>query len=600
MESLYVREAPFMRKLQLRIRWNSIRVKLVISGLLVTVPLIGLLFYNNYYAIHVVRDQVANSNKNMLSLYMREIDNGLEDVDKYLNSLVSSDTDVQIMDLPQNSDDYIMSKTRLSEKLSNNVLIYKTDAFFVYSIPEDDLMDVVNGRIDLSEKETVRKFIRDGARSNPEWSAVRNPNWFTVNIGGQFYLMRTILAGDILVGSWVKADSIMLPLSLIHFGENGGSLLLSQAGEVMVRTNRVNTEGIAFRQDLSSYYLSGDSHQYLVVGERSHRADFSLVALIPNSVILQNLPYLNRVVFIISAFGIILLPGFLLFLRKTLLIPLRKIETVMKRIGEGNFKFRIEPYPTSYEFKLVNSTFNRMMAQIEELKISVYEEQLNKQKAELQHLQLQIKPHFFLNTLSIIYNLALTRNYENIMEMSLLLVQYFRYMFRSNLTFVPLMEELEHVRNYARIHELRFQQDMQFEIRVSGDMDKVHVPPLMIQTFVENAAKHAVSLDRSLRIVVEIRMEDSPPEPYLQIRIQDNGKGFKEEVLHELRKGNRVVDEQGEHIGIWNVWHRMRLLYGSKAGLQFSNDPSGGAVVDIRLPMQAEMNGDENHKEDKP
>jgi len=565
---------------------NSIRFKLVASGLLVTVPLIVLLFYNNYYAIHVVRDQVANSNKNMMSLYMREIDNGLEDVDQYLNSLISSDIDMQILDMPQNADEYIMSKLRMSEKLSNNLLIYKTDAFFVYSIPDDDLMDVVDGRIDMSEKETIRKFIRDEARSNAEWSGAQKRNWFPVHINGQFYLMRLMQAGETLVGAWVKADTLMSPLSLIHLGENGGSLLLSETGEVMIQTNRVNTEGISFRNDMDSYYLTGGSERYLVVGERSRSGNFSLVALIPNSVILQNLPYLNKVVFIISALGIILLPGYLIFLRKTLLIPLRKIETVMRRIGEGNVKFRIEPYPTSNEFMLVNKTFNRMMAQIEELKISVYEEQLSKQKAELQHLQLQIKPHFFMNTLSIIYNLALAKNYENIKEMSLLLVQYFRYMFRSNLTFVPLREELDHVRNYARIHELRFQQDLQCEMLLPDDLDKIHVPPLIIQTFIENAMKHAVSLDRPLRIAIEIRTEYAGQESHIQIAIRDNGKGFKEEVLRELRHGHRIVDEQGEHIGIWNVWHRMRLLYGNKARLTFSNALPQGAVVEISLPLQ--------------
>ncbi|WP_240353418.1 sensor histidine kinase [Cohnella algarum] len=381
---------------RLNIRWNSIRVKLVVSGLLATVPLIGLLFYNNYYAIHVVRDQVANSNKNMMSLYMREIDNGLEDVNLYLNSLVSSDQDVQILDLPQNSDDYIMSKTRLSQKLSNHLLIYKTDAFFVYSISDDDLMDVVDGRIEISEKETVRHFIREGAQSSPAWDAARNLHWFTVNINGQYYLMRMMLVGDILVGAWVKANTLLQPLSLIDFGASGGALLLSEGGDVMIGTNSVNSrQSLSFRQDGNGYSLNGDGRQYLVAGERSRSGDFSLVALIPSSVILQNLPYLNRLVFIISAIGIVLLPGFLLFLRKALLIPLKRIEAVMKRIGEGNFKFRVESFPASDEFIMMNNTFNRMMAQIEELKISVYEEQLNKQKAELQHLQLQINPHFF-------------------------------------------------------------------------------------------------------------------------------------------------------------------------------------------------------------
>lgn len=582
-----------MRRLQ--IHWNSIRVKLVISGLLVTVPLIALLFYNNYYAIHVVRDQVANSNKNMLSLYMREIDNGLEDVTLYLNSLVSSDQDVQILDSPQNSDEYIMSKSRMSEKLSNNLLIYKTDAFFVYSIPDDDLMDVVDGRIEYDEKETIRNFIRVGVKSSPEWGAARHLHWFTVNINGQFYLMRMMLVGDTLVGAWVKADTLMLSLSLIDFGESGGALLLSEGGQVMISTNSANTQDISFRQEGNSYSLVGDSKQYLVVGEQSRSGDFSLVAIISSSVILQNLPYLNGLVFIISALGIVLLPGFLLFLRKTLLIPLKRIEAVMKRIGEGSFKFRVEPYPASDEFIMMNKTFNQMMAQIEELKISVYEEQLNKQKAELQHLQLQINPHFFMNTLTIIYNLALTKNFENIKEMSLLLVQYFRYMFRSNLTFVPLQEELQHVLNYVRIQELRFQQDLRCDICLSDDLDKVHVPPLMIQTFIENAMKHAVSLDHPLQIGIDIRSEHSVPEPYLHVTIWDNGIGFKEHVLHELRQGNRIVDEQGEHIGIWNVWHRLRLLYGSKARLEFSNAAPQGAVVQLLLPLQSES---ETERED--
>lgn len=573
---------------RLRIRWNSIRVKLIASFLLVTVPLIGFLFYNNYYAINVVRDQVTISNQNMLSLYMRDIDNDLMDVSQYLNSLVSADIDVQILDMPQNSDDYIMSKTRMAAKLSNNLLIYKTDAFFVYSIADDDLMDIVDGRIPYDEKETIRNYIRSGAQSSPNWAAARNLNWFTASIGGEYYLMRMMLVGDVLVGAWVRADTLMKPLTLIDFGASGGALLLGENGEAITNTSKADLQSLSIRREGDAYFLAGDDASYLVVGMPSTSGEFSLVALIPSSVILQNLPYLNGLVFILSALCVLLLPGFLLFLRRTLLIPLKRIEAVMKRIAEGNFNIRVEPYPTSDEFTMMNRTFNHMMAQIEELKISVYEEQLNKQKAELQHLQLQIKPHFFMNTLSIIYNLALTKNYENIKEMSLLLVQYFRYMFRSNLTFVPLQEELQHVLNYVRIQELRFQQPLKCDISLPESLDRVHVPPLIVQTFVENAMKHAVSLDHALELAIDIRLDASAGEPYLQITVRDNGKGFQETVLEQLRLGNRIVDEQGEHIGIWNVWHRIRLLYGSKARLDFSNSVPQGAVVQVTLPFQLE------------
>jgi len=291
-------------------------------------------------------------------------------------------------------------------------------------------------------------------------------------------------------------------LNYIHLGADGASLLVTDIGVPMTLTNQVDTGGVDLSLNLSSYYMTGANQKYLIVGEKSHKGNFSLIAMIPNREILKNLPYLNRIVFVISFLCVLLVPGFLLFLRKSVVIPLRRIVSVMKRIGEGNVKFRIDPHPTSDEFQLVNTTFNKMMAQIEELKINVYEEQLNKQKAELQHLQLQINPHFFMNTLSIIYNLALTKNYENIQDMSLRLVRYFRFMFRSNLTFVPLQEELDHVLNYVRIQELRFQQALTCHIEKPETLDKfpVHIPPLIIQTFVENAMKYAVSLDNPLII----------------------------------------------------------------------------------------------------
>jgi two-component system sensor histidine kinase YesM len=96
-------------------------------------------------------------------------------------------------------------------------------------------------------------------------------------------------------------------------------------------------------------------------------------------------------------------------------------------------------------------------------------------------------------------------------------------------------------------------------------------------------------LDHSLQIEIDILLEHLAPEYYIHITIRDNGRGFKQPVLDELRKGNRIVDEQGEHIGIWNVWHRMRLLYGSKARIEFFNADPQGAVVQILLPLQPEI-----------
>ncbi|WP_019638336.1 sensor histidine kinase [Paenibacillus fonticola] len=572
--------------------WNSIRFKLVIGFLTVTIPLFILLFYNNYYAIHVVREQVAMSNKNMMSLYMGQIDNGLEEVNKYFNTLISSNMDLQIMERPLTPDDYMLAKTHLSDKLTTDVLMYRVDSFFIYSSNRADLLDIVsNDRITYNEKEILRSYIHSelsGAVLNGRPSYY---GWDVKQLNGEYYLFRIQQLGSVFVGAWVKAETLMMPLTYISMGENGASLLITDQGIPMISSSEIDTQDVDLTRGFNEYYLTGTKKEFLIVGEKSKKGDFSLAVMIPGATILQNLPYLNRIVYILSFLGLLLIPGFLMFIRNNLLIPLKRIVSVMNRIGEGNVKFRIESHPTSDEFQLVNKTFNHMMAQIEELKINVYEEKLSKQKAELQHLQLQINPHFFLNTLNIIYNLALVNDYELIKEMTLRLVRYFRYMFRSNLTLLPLQEELDHVRNYIQIQQLRFQESLSYEIKMPEALSKVYVPPLVIQTFVENSIKHAPQVDHPLYLSIEIEtvMQPSFSDPHIRIIIRDTGKGFPDDILLELQAGKRIIDEQGEHIGIWNVWHRLRLLYGERSVMSFYNQTDSGAVVEIRLPLQTDQ-----------
>ncbi len=313
-----------------------------------------------------------------------------------------------------------------------------------------------------------------------------------------------------------------------------------------------------------------------------------MVAVIPNEQILQNLPKISQLIGWLSFGAIALLPLSLLLLHRIVLIPLKRLIAVMNKINKGFVNVRIEKYNASDEFLLVNQTFNRMMSQIEELKINVYEEQLSKQKAELQHLQLQINPHFFMNSLNILFNLAQVKNFELIQEMTLCLVRYFRFMFRSNLSFVSLKEELQHVRNYIQIQELRFPGHLTCEIDYPDFLDPVQVPPLLLQTFLENSIKHSVTLEEPLHLSVTLDLKETGLAPYIEIIIRDTGKGFSEDVLAEIRSGNRVVDDEGEHIGIWNVKKRLSFLYGDEASVSCYNGFPQGAVVEITLPYREE------------
>jgi two-component system sensor histidine kinase YesM len=569
------------------IPWNSIRFKLVAGLLTLIVPLVSVLIYNNFYAIDVIHNQVAESNRNMISLYMGQIDKSLEDIDTYLSRLALSDDNLKTMTYTTSEEDYYLAEFRLSRRFSEDIQLSKNiDSVFVFDGRKNSLVEGFNEGPTFKERENVRAFIIN-TLTTPGYSSTYSKGWKVEKINNEYYLFKILKTNGVFIGAWVSAKKMLIPLNLVNLGKNGASLLVTDFGETMVSSKLITDKKVDLKNDEGNYYITGEDNNYLAVGEKSTKGDFKLIALIPDEEILEKLPFIQRVVTIIAVGAIILLPLCLIFLRKALMVPLKRILKAMKRIHEGNLDFRIEPYNTSDEFKVVNETFNEMIEQIQELRISVYEEQLSKQKAELQHLQLQVNPHFFLNSLNIIYSLAQTKKYELIQEMTLSLVKYFRYMFRSNLEYVSLRDELQHVKNYIHIQQLRFPNTLTWDIEADDSLMNTSIPPLAIQNFIENSVKYGVTMDEPIHISVKITPQDIVSEQYIKIVIKDTGRGFTEEVLEELRSGNKPVNNEGKHIGVWNVQRRLSLLYGEGSYIKFYNDDlSKGAVVEIILPVK--------------
>ncbi|WP_338554540.1 histidine kinase [Paenibacillus sp. KS-LC4] len=570
--------------------WSSIRTRLITSVLLFTLPLIVLLLYNSFYSIDVVRNQVASSNRNMMTLYMDQIDQSLEDVDQYVNSIAAVDPDLLVMGTTRQPDEYYMAKISLSNKLSQALAIYKSmDAFFVYSDQEKELMLSPQVSRPFGEREKMRGFLNQlMLDKDSNGRLLHTADWKITQLDNQFYIYHIVESGGSYIGAWVNANRLIGGLGLIDLGEKGQSLLTTSDGIPLTTSSLFQELGIELNHSLANYYITGDQTRFLVVGSPSLRGDFNLVAVIPDEKILENLPYLRSLITFVALGSLIILPLGLLMLRREILLPLNRILAAMKRIREGNLDVRIKAAPSAEEFQLVNETFNTMMADIQQLRIDVYEEQLSKQKVELQHLQLQINPHFFMNSLNMMYSLAQVRNYELIQELTLCLVGYFRYMFRSNLSFVTLKQELDHVSNYIRIQELRYPDSLTSSMEAPDYMMNASLPPLIIQSLVENAVKYAVTLDEAVHIHIRIELLDTTDEPKMRMIVQDTGKGFNEEVLKELQEGRKFIREQGGQVGIWNICERLRLLYEGRAQISFANAHGGGAIVEIILPMNAE------------
>lgn len=578
---LNIRRFPYLT-------WQSIRVKMMAGLFLIVMPLIAFLIYSNVYAIQTVRTQVAESSKDLLSLYRTQVDARLQEADNYLNGLML-EPELSDYNFYAQPDERLFIQQRVSNNLSNSILRYSVlDGLFVYLPTDDAYLYSFQSRSTYLDRMYLKDYIVQDVSKSKTLQREHMKNWYVHRSENQTYLIRFfVMPNTAVVGAWINMDSFKTPLELLGIGDKGAALLVDNRGNALVNQSFIRDSGAEIKPEETSYYLTGVTNRYLTVGERSNEGDFSLYAFIPEEKILQQLPTLQAISFILPFASILILLLGLVLLRRTLLLPLNRLLKAMNRIQQGNLDTQIKQFPTSIEFRTVNDTFNTMMEQIKHLRINVYEEQLNKQKAELQHLQLQIKPHFYINTLNLLHTLARTKEVKLLEELSLYLIRYFRYMFRSNLSFVTLRDELQHVRNYLRIQELRFPGQLIPDIQSPDFLMNTPVPPLVVQTFVENAVKHAITLDDPVYLKINLEMKEEPQAGIL-IQIQDTGPGFPAGIIKRVDEDERIIDEEGEHIGIRNLKQRLRLLYHGQGHVQLSNADPHGAVIEVTLPFSPE------------
>jgi len=189
-------------------------------------------------------------------------------------------------------------------------------------------------------------------------------------------------------------------------------------------------------------------------------------------------------------------------------------------------------------------------------------------QAQLQALKMQLHPHFLFNTLNSISS-YLRIDVEIADEMIGRLGDFLRLTLQNpGKQEIVLEKELEFLKLYLGIEQLRFQDRLRLEFEIDPDALSVLVPNLILQPLVENAVRHGVAAQPG---VGEIRITANRVESELRIQIQDNGAGFSQQIT--------------EGIGISTTRDRLRQMYGAEGRLTFANQSGGGAVVNLTIPF---------------
>ena len=216
-----------------------------------------------------------------------------------------------------------------------------------------------------------------------------------------------------------------------------------------------------------------------------------------------------------------------------------------------------------------------------------FQKEVLSKSSELRSLQNQINAHFIYNVLESIKMMAEIDEKYEISDAITSLGKLMRYSIKQGFGNVHLSDELEYIKNYVLLINLRYDFEVILSLNVPGDLLSQEIPKMSLQPIVENAVLHGIEpVAADTTIYIKAWKDDDR----FRIEITDSGKGMDEgELQNLLKRIHGEIEEsggRGNGIGLKNVEDRIKLTFGSEYGLEVYSKPLKYTKVSIVLPRR--------------
>ena len=259
---------------------------------------------------------------------------------------------------------------------------------------------------------------------------------------------------------------------------------------------------------------------------------------------------------------------------------LRSIRLVQK----GDLSVRIDAYAND-EMGELGEQLNKMLDRIQELMDENMKRQMLVKNSEIRALQNQINAHFIYNVLESIKMMAEIDEKYEISDAITALGKLLRYSMRWVSGNVKLEEELEYIKSYMVLINLRYDYEIILSLNLPEELLSQEIPKMSLQPIVENAILHGIeplSEDSTIYIKGWVEKDDCI------IEISDTGQGMTDAQVRALEdKINGAVEESGgdgHGIGLKNVQDRIHMSFGGNYGIRIASKYGCYTKIAIRLP----------------
>lgn len=304
----------------------------------------------------------------------------------------------------------------------------------------------------------------------------------------------------------------------------------------------------------------------------------------------------------IKSNSVIIIPLIILNIFLPLILVSLINESLSKRIGELSKAFdaagsdtglvTVDNISGTDEIAKLMQGYNNLVLRNRQLIKTIYENRLlyqeseiEKQRAELFAMRMQINPHFLFNCLESIRMHSLLSGEKDISVMIEQLAALIRQVVDWE-DIIPLSKEMEFVENYLLLQQYRFGDRFTFSINMDDETGKLLIPKLTLATFVENACVHGIEKKTN---DATIMISASSTGERLILEVEDTGIGMKSGLASGLQKRMQNSTfaqlQNSRHIGILNACMRLKMLAGEDVKFVFESEENIGTYIKIDMSI---------------
>lgn len=414
---------------------------------------------------------------------------------------------------------------------------------------------------------------------------VRNMDY--VHEPGMLFLkMNHSFLGDIINDEKDEAGNVIIGIT-----DNRGNICLSRCPEG-TEISEENTEALlklAVTEGNGLFMDGVKVERGVLSAYRQKESGFIVFVFVPNKVLYMGV---GQILFVMIVIYLVVMAAAVIlsfYFSKKLSRPIQDISRVMEGF-RGNDYTRMEELHTNTELDQIGYSYNEMLGNIEQLVKEIKEQEKEVHAMEMDVLINQINPHFLYNTLDTIYMLARINKEGTTMRMIQALSKYLKLCLSKGGNIVTVEDELENVKNYMEIQQIRNSNLFRYEMECRVDSEKEKIVKLILQPLVENAIKYGFS-DIYEGGVIRVRVWKE--NDYLVFEVYNSGNPMEEEMCRKinglphmsLAEMKNCFREKKNGYGIVNIITRLRLNYMDDIVFEVAANKDGTTFV-IKVPGQ--------------